>query len=79
MHPYTDLCPLPACLPACPFQLDLGKDDINAHPLQPMSYWLLDISNLGRPLFLVSIFFLSFSFLLYLGSALPLYTAMWVG
>ena len=44
MHPYTYLCPpvcLPARLPVCPFQLALGKDDINAHPLRPMSYWLL--------------------------------------
>ena len=39
MHPYTYLCP-PARLSACPSQLALGKDDINAHPLRPMSYWL---------------------------------------
>jgi hypothetical protein len=30
---------LPGCLAACLSQLALGKDDINAHPLRPMSYW----------------------------------------
>jgi hypothetical protein len=30
-----------ACLPACPSQLALGKDNITAHPLRPMSYWFL--------------------------------------
>jgi hypothetical protein len=30
---------VPARLPVCPFQLALGKDDIKAHPLRPMSYW----------------------------------------
>jgi hypothetical protein len=32
---------LSAWLPGCLFQLALGNDDINAHPLRPMSYWFL--------------------------------------
>ena len=40
MHPYTYLCP-PARLAVCLSQLALSKDDINAHPLRPMSYWLI--------------------------------------
>jgi hypothetical protein len=42
MHPYTNLCP-PGRLPAWPSahlsQFAFSKDDINAHPLRPMSYW----------------------------------------
>jgi hypothetical protein len=37
---------VPACLPAWPSarltQLALSKDDIDAHPLRPMSHWLVD-------------------------------------
>jgi hypothetical protein len=44
MHPYTYLC-LPICLPVCLSQLALCKDDINAHPLRPMSYWLDQMDN----------------------------------
>ena len=44
MHPYTYLC-LPVCPPVCLSQLALSKDDINAHPLRPMSYWFLKNSQ----------------------------------
>jgi hypothetical protein len=32
---------LPVSLPICLSQLALCKDDINAHPLRPTSYWLV--------------------------------------
>ena len=32
---------VPGCLSARLSQLALNKDDINAHPLRPMSYWLV--------------------------------------
>ena len=40
MHPYTYLC-LSIHLPACPSELALSKDNINAHPLRPLSYWFI--------------------------------------
>jgi hypothetical protein len=33
-------------LPACLSQLALSKDDINAHPLQPMSYWFYQTKDI---------------------------------
>ena len=42
MHTYTYLFPSvfpSACLPVRLSQLAFCKDDINSHPLRPMSYW----------------------------------------
>ena len=41
-------------VPVCPLarlsQLAFSKDDINAHPLRPMSYWFLNAQKLRNSL-----------------------------